>query len=258
MSEREWTMTALEFRVMMEQFGRDRLPFPLQIRATASSAAEYHSRCHEASIGVATKMDEDLREAGRILLDPRHRIEVVGHTRSTSAADGSADVKIRGHAAIGHDGATVLIQQPGLDDSSGGPVTIRLVASYRAVNGVLGALPDAPKGTHPRIDIPRPSPNGQSTANSVVFDSATGSTSREHFDRLMGRRRTSAGEILLCPGKTTDNRVEKNLAGFHWVDNAGDGRYLVRSGSTVSVIPASDSDVAAEVRRLAAELATET
>lgn len=242
MNERRWVFAGLEFRILMERHGRDRLPFPLQFRPTVDSAADYHRQRHEANVRVTGIFDDDLRRAVHALIEPEYRIEIVGHSRSSGRAIAT---KLRSHTAVRHDAGVVLVQQPGCDDATGGDVTVTLAAHHRAPALALAALPSCRAGTHPRIDVPRPV--GGSDAG--VLRNATRTTGEEQFDRLLARPRSSAGEILVCPGSSIDGRPEDSMTGFHWVDIADDGRYVILQGQTASLLPAADRELENEVRR---------
>ncbi len=250
MNAREWTVGGLEFRIMMEQIGRDRLPFPLQFRPTAVSAADYHRQRHEASISVQGIMDDDLRTALHAVVDPFLRVEVVGHRK---AADATAAVKVRAHAAIRHDVAAVLIQQPGLDESTGGNITVKLVAAYGAVRAVLAVLPVAGRGTSPRMIVDREVAYSSAQSSPQFEQSVSRRTGEEQVERLFARPRSSRGEILVCAGPAADSRFEEGTTGVQWVDFCDDGRYIVQHASMISVTPASALEVEAEIRKLVSE-----
>ncbi len=241
MNERAWTFHGLQLRMLMEHAGRDRLPFPIQYQPTAHSAADYHAQRHESSGVVEGMMDDDLRVAVHALLTPVVRVEVVGFRKPNG--------KIRGHAALGHDCAAVLTQRPGENDRSGGPVTVTLLESFRAVSAVLAALPSASPGTCPRMDVTRPG-NVTGDAASPLVRRANRRTDDERYEKLFSRTPSCAGEILVCTGAAADNRFEEDTRGVNWVDFDGDGRYLIRHGKMLTVVPASASDVTSEITDL--------
>ncbi|WP_072805050.1 ESX secretion-associated protein EspG [Rhodococcoides yunnanense] len=240
MSEREWTLAGLEFRILMERSGRDRLPFPLQFRPNVDSAADYHRQRHQANTRATDISDADLRTAFHVIVEPDYRIEMVGHTRT-----GSGYTKLRAHAAVRHDLGVVLLQQPGVDDATGGDVAVRLVEYHRAPGLVLASLPACGAGRQRRLDVRRPVGDSQNR----LLRTATRTTDEEQFELLLGRERSSAGEILVCPGSSVDGRPDDTTIGFQWVDVAGDGRYIVLHGSTVSIVPAAVDELVSEVRR---------
>nr|WP_296777107.1 ESX secretion-associated protein EspG [Rhodococcus sp. (in: high G+C Gram-positive bacteria)] len=243
MNESSWTIGGLEFRMLMEHIGRDRLPFPLQFQPTAESAADYHRQRHDAATSVLAQLDDDLRVASNTIRDPHLRIELIGHT----TVDGSSPVKLRAHAAIRHDVATVLVQQPGRDDRSGGPVAIHLVESHRAVRMILDVLPQAKPGRSARIDL-RPPDDAAS-----LFQSVSQRSADERMQKLFSRPRSSAGEIHVCAGQAADSRPDSEPTGVQWADVPGDGRYMIRHSSIISVTAVSVSDLGDEIRKLANE-----
>ncbi|WP_068430692.1 MULTISPECIES: ESX secretion-associated protein EspG [Nocardiaceae] len=241
MIQRQWVFRGLEFRSLMRSVGRDRLPFPLQFRPLVASAEEYARQQHDAEVLAASALDGDLRISLRVLVNPTYRIEVVGHHRRR----GSEPEKVRAHATVQHDVGVVLAQDPGVDDATGHDVTVTLVDSRHAARLVLGALPVCGSGDTSRLDVPR----RQADSNEAMMRAATRTTDRERADQLLGRPQSSAGEILICRGASIDGRPDDTAAGFHWIDIDGDGRYIVRHGSIVSILPASPADLEREVRR---------
>lgn len=248
MSGRSWTFDGLQFRMLMEQAGRDRLPFPLQYRPTAESAADYHRQRHEANEAVAGVMDEDLDLAVRTIVAPRIRVELVGHARTTTA--GTAATKLRAHAAIGHDLAVVLTQQPGADDTSGGSIAVALLQPYRAVEAALAVLPAKGRGAFTRIDVERPSTGPEAEYSTPLIRRTERKSGEDQYARMFGRAPECAGEILVCPGPSPDSRPTDGTEGIHWVDFADDGRYVIRHSDLITVLPASGLDLVAEVRQL--------
>ncbi|MGA9870895.1 MAG: ESX secretion-associated protein EspG [Rhodococcus sp. (in: high G+C Gram-positive bacteria)] len=242
MNELTWQFDGLPFRMLLELVGRDRLPFPLQYRPIADSAADYHRQRHEASNKAQRALDDDLRLAVDIVLRPLVRIEVVGHTRTQNAGA----VKLRAHAAVGHGFAAVLTQAPGADELSGGRVTLRLTAASAAVNAVLSVLPSAQRGSTARIDVERPS---DAAPASPLMARVEPQTNIQRYEKLFARSPSGAGEILVCAGSAADSRPQEGTTGVQWVEFRGDGRYMVRHSSMISVLPVSAEELAAEIRR---------
>lgn len=245
MNSRQWTFEGLPFRILLEQAGRDRLPFPLQFRPSADSAADYDRQRDDAAHVIDAVMDEDLRAAVHTIVEPRVRVEVVGHVRSGRMEHR----KVRAHAAIGYDFAVVLTQQPGIDDRSGGTIRMECVDPFRGVTNALEVLPRVAGGASPRIEVdqPRLSVDEQ---DSPLHQSVPRTSGEERYKRLFSRAPSSAGEILVCAGPAPDSRLTEGTTGIQWVDFEDDGRYMIRHTSIISVIGASVSDLAAEVRGL--------
>ncbi|OZF50146.1 ESX secretion-associated protein EspG [Rhodococcus sp. 14-2470-1a] len=245
MTLRHWTLDGLVFRMLLEQSGRDRLPFPVQHRPMADSAADYHRRRHEATTAALEILDEDLRFAIRTIVEPVVRVELVGHVRTGD----TEHTKLRAHAAVGHDVAVVLTQAPGIDDRSGGDITLETMEPFRGVRAVVDVLPNVERGTGPRIDVSRPATEGD-TERSPLLQSMSRTSNDDRYERLFSRPPSSAGEILVCAGPAPDSRLTEGTTGVQWVDFAGDGRYMIRHTSIISVIPVSVSELVAEVRGL--------
>ncbi len=68
---------------------------------------------------------------------------------------------------------------------------------------------------------------------------------------MLNMPRDCIGQLLL--GTRLDEGVERALHPLSWIDVAADGRYLVRTGDDVEVIPASNEIFAREIRRILVE-----
>lgn len=250
MNPRSWTLDGFAFRILVERSGRDRLPFPIQYQPSADSAADYHRLRHEAGAVVDTVLDDDLRVAMHALIAPKVRIEVVGYlvAAGSPGASGSVPHKLRGHAAIGHDVAVVLAQAPGVDERSGGPVTITVLEPSQALPLVLSVLPDSVPGSTPRFVADSQQAAHSDTSPLLRMDGRQ--TDNQRLAHLLSRPRSGVGEILVCAGAAADNRLTHGTTGVNWIDVSGDGRYLLRHGRGVTVLPASHADLNAEIRTL--------
>lgn len=251
MNDRRWTFEGLPFRMLLEQAGRDRLPFPLQFTPHADSAADYHRQRQEATDSVAPIMDADLRVAVHTIIEPRVRVEVVGHVRVGQ----SAHEKLRAHAAIGFDSAAVLTQHPGVHDRSGADVTVHLMEPFRSVGAVLSVLPEVGRGTSTRIDVDRPVRPTDHESSSPLLSSTPRTTDDARYQRLFSRAPSSAGEILVCAGPAPDSRLTEGTSAVQWVDFADDGRYMIRHSANISVVPVSAAELASEIQELVEKVA---
>lgn len=245
MTVRHWTFEGLQFRMLLEQAGRDRLPFPLQFRPDADSVADYHRQRHEATTAVSEIMDDDLRAAVHTIVDPRVRVELVGHVRTGLATH----EKLRAHAAIGYDFAAVLTQKPGVDDRSGDTITVELLEPARSVSAVLSVLPTVGRGSSPRIDVDRPA-FGNNESGSPLVKSTPKTSAEDRYQELFSRPPSSAGEILVCVGPAPDSRPTEGTTGVQWVDFTDDGRYMIRHSSIISVTGVAVPELAAEIQEL--------
>lgn len=232
-----WCFTALEFDVLWRLYGRDRLPYPLQFRGAAGTAAARRLARRDAARGIRSMLGDDLHEALSVLLAPAVRVEVCGFH-----GDGLGFVT-RVHAGIRGDVGVVARQQPGADADSGGEVEISAMPHGRVAGSVVAAFPAVARGT------------GRGVASSVRSAESllrpVGGRDEEELRRFFDRPRVGVGEIGVHPGPALDWRPTDDGAVVHWMDVA-DGRYLVRGGDAVEALPVSGEELATHLRALIA------
>lgn len=235
-----WTMDGIDFMMLCSRFGRDRLPYPLAVTIDVDTQDRYQLLRREASARIDALMDDDLGTAVRAFVDPIVRIECRGDT--TDPRRGT----VRAHAAVRHDVAVVLTQQPGPDASSGGAVTIELISPAQAPDRVLGSLPASAAGRRPTMRLERA--GATTTSGGRHLSTATrDATADEQFQAFFHRPRSAAGEIIVARGKTYDNRRDTDAVAFFWMDFDRDGRYIVYSEDTIDILPADSAGLASEI-----------
>ncbi|MEW2017242.1 ESX secretion-associated protein EspG [Rhodococcus sp. NPDC076796] len=237
-----WTMPGIDFMMLCSRFGRDRLPYPLAVTIDVDTVDELRQLRLEASARIDAMMDEKLGAAVRTVVDPIVRIECRGET--TEFPYGI----IRSHAAIRHDTAAVLIQQPGPDASSGGAVTIELTGPDRAPAVVLGSVPNIAAGHRPAERLER-AMAAATSGGSHLSTATRGATADEQFRSFFDRPRSAVGEIIVARGKTYDNRPDTDAVSFFWMDFEQDGRYIVHSAESIDIVPADTAGLASEIGR---------
>lgn len=235
-----WTMEGIDFMMLCSRFGRDRLPYPLAVGVEVETEDHHQLLRREASARIDALMDDDLGAAVRTLVDPIVRIECRGDTRDPHYGT------IRAHAAVRHDVAVVLTQQPGPAASSGGAVTIELTGPTHAPARVLGSMPASPAGHLPTARLERAT--GATTSGGARLSTATrGATADEKFRTFFDRPRSAVGEIIVARGKTYDNRRDTDAVAFFWMDFERDGRYIVYSEDSIDIVPADTTALASEI-----------
>ncbi|MDZ7930958.1 MAG: ESX secretion-associated protein EspG [Rhodococcus sp. (in: high G+C Gram-positive bacteria)] len=155
---------------------------------------------------------------------------------------------MRSHAAIRHDTAAVLTQQPGPDASSGGAVTIELTGPDRAPAVVLGSVPNIAAGRRPAERLER-AMAAATSGGSHLSTATRGATADEQFRSFFDRPRSAVGEIIVARGKTYDNRRDTDAVSFFWMDFEQDGRYIVHSAESIDIVPADTAGLASEIGR---------
>lgn len=235
-----WTMPGIDFMMLCSRFGRDRLPYPLAVTIDVDTVDELRQLRLEASARIDAMMDEELGAAVRSVVDPMVRIECRGETTD------SPNAIVRSHAAIRHDTAAVLTQQPGPDASCGGAVTIELTGPARAPALVLGPVPSITAGHRPAERLERAT--AAATSGGTHLSTATrGATADEQFRSFFDRPRSAVGEIIVARGKTYDNRRDTDAVSFFWMDFDRDGRYIVHSAESIEIAPADTAGLASEI-----------
>lgn len=242
MSQGPWRLTALEFAVLWERLGRDRLPYPFGFRGTAETDAQFRAQRADAARRVLAQVDAPMYEALAALAEPAVRIELCGLHR---VGPGSSMVRV--HAGIRHARATVAVQQPGADLHTGADVVLTAVAPAEVGAALAQAIPQVDAGRGRGVSVPRSTVPGAS-----VMRPAGRRRASEQRDEFFARPRTGFGEVGVVAGPAYDSTPRGEDRGFHWVDFAGDGRYLVRGAETVHARPAGGADIAAQVQRLVA------
>lgn len=244
MSQGPWRLTALEFAVLWERLGRDRLPYPFAFRGTAATEAQFRAQRAVAARRALAQVDAPMYEALAALAEPAVRVELCGLHRV-----GPGSSMVRAHAGIRCGRATVAVQQPGDDLHTGSDVVLTAVAAAEVGAALAQAIPQVEAGRRRGVSVPRSTAPGAS-----VMRPAGRRRASEQRDEFFARPRTGFGEVGIVAGPAYDSSPRGEVRDFHWIDFAGDGRYLVRGAETVHATPAGGADFAAQVHRLVAEV----
>lgn len=233
----DWSLHPLELTMLLERFGRDRLPYPLRSRIDADTGSEVALHRDAAARRIDELLDADLELAANTMLTPTYRVEMLGRCE-----DGTI---LRSLTAVRGTSAVVLVQDPGPNADVGGTVHVGFTATSRAIRRSLAVLPHVRPGSHRPIAVQR------KRSRHSVLDRVSTEQSAEQFDLIFARPRSGVGAFTIAPGPAIDNRPEYDAEGFFWIDLQGDGRYLVHSGDAVAARPAADDDFIDEIARLA-------
>lgn len=242
----QWRFSGLEFQLLWEAAGRDRLPYPLRFRTEAPTLNDLTAQRKFAAESVQSILDESVIDALRILAEPTVRVEVSGLRRRNM-------VMIRLHGALSGESAVLVRQLPGIDADTGSDVILSVNYASSLVHTMVTHLPPCPAGKVRGVSVR----NAENASAHIQSNGLGESISRradspraaEELGRFFNRPRTSIGEITIASGIAVDSRHNAGDVHFQWNDFADDGRYIVESGDTLRAFAASDLDVETAITR---------
>jgi hypothetical protein len=229
----QWRFTGLEFQILWEATGRDRLPYPLKFCPVAETMTELTVQRTNAAQRIQQILDESVTAAAAMLAEPTVRIEVSGFHGP------QMNTVIRLHGVIAGEWGVLLAQLPGEAADSGSDVVLSVQRASVLVPAMVAHLPQCPAGKV-RVASAR---NVKHVSGESILSRADDPRPAEELGRFFRRPRTSIGEITISSGSAVDSRPHRGDVVFQWNDFADDGRYIVRGGETLSAVAASDLDV---------------
>ncbi|MFJ2667198.1 ESX secretion-associated protein EspG [Nocardia fluminea] len=227
-----WTFTADEFAHVWRESGQDRMPFPLRVLEsprTENDAARLRAALDDRLPGG----DPDLTACLRIIAEPHARIVLVGGAHTPGS-------EIRLLACSVYDHAVLVVQEPSTRPDYGGSMCVSIGHTAGIGARVTACLPDTPPGREP----------AREAATDAVRDEETVLATHPavpRIQRLLRRPHTAEGHIRIETG--LDRPTPNPPVHYSWIDVANDGRYLLRAGETVHVVPASTGQLAAQLQR---------
>ncbi|MFD3510394.1 ESX secretion-associated protein EspG [Nocardia sp. NPDC058666] len=227
-----WTFTADEFAHVWRESGQDRLPFPLRMLETPRTELDA-ARLRAGLQHRLPKGDPDLAACLRIIAHPHARITLVGGAHTPGS-----EIRLLGCAV--YDRAVLVVQEPSTRPDYGGAVCVSIGHSAGIGARVTACLPDTPPGREP----------AREAAAEAVRDEETVLAAHPavpRIQRLLRRPHTAEGHIRIETG--LDHAVPNPPVHYSWIDVANDGRYLLRAGETVHVVPASIGQLTAQLQR---------
>ncbi|MBY6539942.1 ESX secretion-associated protein EspG [Rhodococcus sp. BP-349] len=267
-----WHLTSLEFAVLLDRIGRDRVPFPFSWTTCARTAADLRAEREAARRRLG---DRSLLAAASLLGGPGLQVTACGVE--------SGDRRVRIRAATAYSAiplhsdrppafalhsdrppafplhsdrppafplAVVVVQDPGPTSDTGGTVHVHAVPPERMTHTLTAALPHRRAG---RVTPSSVSRDDVVRAPSSHLHDSRDDTDRERVIHILDGPREGLGEIVV--GHGGDGPLEA-IAGRRWIDAVGDGRYLVHATDVVTVLPATAQTIATalddEIRRAGA------
>ncbi|MGG7103346.1 ESX secretion-associated protein EspG [Rhodococcus sp. 24CO] len=232
-TQSQWHFTGMEFQILWEAVGRDRLPYPLKFRPAAETMTELTMQRKNAALRIQQILDESMTDALQILAEPTVRIEVSGFHGPRM------NTVTRLHGAIVGEWGVLVQQLPGAAVDSGSDVVLSVQPASVLVSAMVTHLPQCPAG---KLRV-APVRNTKHVPGESILSRADVPQPAEELGRFFRRPRSSIGEITIASGSAVDSRPHRGDVVFQWNDFAADGRYIVRGGETLSAVAASALDV---------------
>ncbi|MEU4414545.1 ESX secretion-associated protein EspG [Nocardia salmonicida] len=227
-----WTFTADEFAHVWRESGQDRMPFPLRVLESPRTEND----ADRLRAGLRDRLpggDPDLAACLRIIAEPHVRVVLVGGAHTPGS-------EIRLLACAVYDHAVLVVQDPSTRPDYGGSVRVSIGHTAGIGARVAACLPDTPPGREPAREA---------ATDAVRDEEAVLAThpAVPRIQRLLRKPHTAEGHIRIETG--LDRPAPSPPVHYSWIDVANDGRYLLRAGETVHVVPASTGQLAAQLQR---------
>ncbi|MFI7668308.1 ESX secretion-associated protein EspG [Nocardia sp. NPDC049526] len=266
-----WTLTPDQFAMAWARTDGDRIPYPLAVRLSARDTVERAAQLPALNLWCDETLDADLEGALRVLARPTLRIEVFGEraTAEPSAVDDgpngtveatglveqtgpvtaqpgiaaeSRPVRVLG--AITGDIAVVAAQRAGATTDRGGDIRLFVDRVKNLSARIISVLPENSPGTTPQLTAPLARVTEDS--RDLVTVPVAGPTTPTRIRKLLRQSRDGIGQIVVSV-----RRADGELHPFGvlcWIDVIGDGRYSVRTGVDVDIVPVTAQRFTAQLR----------
>ncbi|WP_280369124.1 ESX secretion-associated protein EspG [Nocardia wallacei] len=228
-----WSFTPDEFAHIWRETDLDRHPFPLRILETPRTDDEAAALRRTLEARLPLRADPDLSACLRILAQPQTRVVALGGGHGPGS-------EIRALGAAVYDHAVLAVQEPGGCPGFGGVVHLSIGHSAKLGARIAALLPETPPGREPARSAP----------TAAVRDEETVMATQPRVPRirrLLLRPHTAEGHIRIEAALDRDNPPAPVY--YTWIDVADDGRYLIRAGDEVHIVPASAQQLAAHLQK---------
>ncbi|WP_280446712.1 ESX secretion-associated protein EspG [Nocardia brasiliensis] len=240
-----WTLTPDQFALAWARTDGDRMPYPLAVRLSARDTDERAAQLPELNRWCDQTLDADLEAALRVLGAPELRIEVFGE-RDSAAADPDAPesrpVRVLGAAA--GNVAVVAAQRPGPNPDHGGDLRLFVGTGKSLTARIVSMLPENAPGSTPRLTAPL-ARVGEDSRDLVTVPVA-GPSVPTRIRRLLRQPRDGIGQIVVS-ARHEDGEL-RPFGVLCWIDVRDDGRYSVRTGTDVDIVPVTAHAFIAQLR----------
>lgn len=228
-----WTFTPDEFAHIWRETDIDRHPYPIRVLETPRTEDAAEKLRAQLSERIPLRSDPDLSACLRILAKPHTRIVAVGGGHHPGT-----ELRLLACAIFDH--AVLAVQEPGRSPDYGGQVRISVGHSGKLGARIAALLPRTPAGREPARTAPTDAVRDQEV---VVNTQPTAPPIR----RLLLKPHTAEGHIRIEP--RLDRPTPAPPIHYTWIDVQGDGRYLIKAGDQVHIVPASPEQLAAQLQK---------
>ncbi|WP_187776291.1 ESX secretion-associated protein EspG [Antrihabitans cavernicola] len=236
----KWKFTPDQFIHVWEAAGLDRIPYPLSVRPSDRTDNERAARLKELAGWHRVFATPEVDVALRVLASPELRVEVFGLV----GQDDSRPIRVLG-AGVG-DAVAVVSQVPGVTPDVGGNITLTLGPPETLPARIVSALPTVDAGREPTRSASLA--EVEQDSKNIVMSSPTVKSVAGQVRKALNAPRNGIGQMLATT--RLDAKVAHPPEVLSWIDVARDGRYLVRTGADVDVVPATKDVLVAELLRL--------
>ncbi|WP_069164052.1 ESX secretion-associated protein EspG [Nocardia altamirensis] len=238
-----WTLTPDQFALAWARTDGDRMPYPLAVRLSARDSVERDAQLPALTAWCDQVLDADLEAALRVLAAPELRIEVYGE-REPGQEPNAVVRPVRVLGAAAGNVAVVAAQRPGATPDRGGDIRL-FVGSVKSLTArVVSMLPEYPPGTVPRLTAPLA--RVVEDSRDLVTVPVAGPTVPARIRRLLRQPRDGIGQLVVSARQA--NGELRPFGVFCWIDVSDDGRYSVRTGANVDIVPVSAHGFIAQLR----------
>lgn len=228
-----WTFTPDEFAHVWRETKLDRHPYPLRVLETPRTEDDADKLRAELNARLPLGSDPDLTACLRILATPHTRIVAIGGTHEPNS-------EIRLLACAVYDRAVLAIQEPGSRPDFGGRVLISIGHSSKLGARIAALLPKTPPGRQP----------ARTASAEAIRDEervVAAQPAAPLIRRLLLKPHTAEGHIRI--EARLDRPAPPPPVHYTWIDVQGDGRYLIKAGETVHVVPAAPDQIAGQLQK---------
>ncbi len=229
-----WRFTPTELLVVWPMLGVSGFPYPFDVRASGTTTDEWarlqdaaRARLSSRAIVRSGRLDADVEAALRTLLRPEVSVDAYGFFGDRD----ESVVRVLGAHTGGS--AVLAVQLPGRSEHVGGELTVEVMPAPQLAAAVAAALPPAPRGHEPALRLAS-SELTRERSDVVVQPVAPTPSQRGRAQLAVLTQGPLAGAGQFGVSAFSGDHPVRTGA-LRWFDRPGDGRYLMSTGSAVTV-----------------------